>query len=64
MTLTVSAVLILGVFVAALLKFRALGAGAAALVALFGFFLAGTDAAGPINQFVDAFADVVAGIGN
>lgn len=64
MTLTLSVVLILGAVVAALLKFRAVGFGAAVLVALFGFYLGGTDAAEPINQFVNAFADVVAGIGN
>ncbi|OEV10506.1 hypothetical protein [Streptomyces nanshensis] len=64
MTLTLSVVLILGVTVAALLKFRAVGLGAAVLVALFGFYLGGTDAAGPINQFVNAFAEVVGGIGN
>lgn len=63
MTVTLSVVLILGLLVAALLKFRAVGVGAAILVALFGFYLGDTGAAGPINQFVSAFADAVAGIG-
>ncbi|OEV04012.1 hypothetical protein AN219_37600 [Streptomyces nanshensis] len=64
MTVTVSVVLILGLAVAALLKFRAVGFGAAVLVALFGFYLAGTDAAQPITQFVTACADALRGIGN
>jgi hypothetical protein len=64
MTVTISVVLILGVLVAALLKYRAVGFGAAVLVALFGFYLGSTDAAPAIDHFVTAVADAVAGIGN
>lgn len=64
MTLTLSAVLLLGVVVALLLRFKALGFGAFVLVALFGFYLADTGAADSINQLVTAFTDAAAGIGN
>jgi hypothetical protein len=64
MTVTISVVLLLGVLVAALLKFRAVGFGAAVLVALFGFYLASTDAAPAIDQFVTAVAHAFAGIGD
>ncbi|OEV31524.1 hypothetical protein H181DRAFT_00450 [Streptomyces sp. WMMB 714] len=57
MTVTLPLVLILAAIVAALLKFRAVGFGAAVLVMLFGFYLAGTDAAPSITQFVTAVGD-------
>lgn len=64
MTVTVSVVLILGAIVAGLLKFRAVGFGAFILVALFGFYLANTDAADSINQFVTAVGNAVGHSGN
>lgn len=64
MTATFAVVLILGIAVAALLKFRVVGFGAFVLVALFGFYLADTGAADSINQLVTAFTDAAAGIGN
>lgn len=59
MTVTLPLVLILAAIVAALLKFRAVGFGAAILVALFGFYLASTDVADSINQFMTALGDAV-----
>ncbi|WP_301124744.1 hypothetical protein [Streptomyces cacaoi] len=64
MTVTLSAVLILGVAVAAALKFRSLTAGGFILAALFGFYLASTGAAPAVNQFVTAITDAAANIGN
>lgn len=64
MSVTVSAVLILGIAVAAALKFRSLTAGGFILAALFGFYLASTDAAPSVNQFVTAITDAIGGIGN
>lgn len=64
MTVTLPLALVFAVIVVALLKFRAVGFGVAVLVALFGFYLAGTDAAGSINQFMTAFTGAVADIGN
>lgn len=64
MSLTLSAALLLGIAVAALLKFRALGFGAGVVAVLFGFYLANTDAAASINQFVSAIANAAGDIGN
>ncbi|GHJ36036.1 hypothetical protein [Streptomyces sp. TS71-3] len=64
MTLTISLVLILGVFAAALLKFRAVGFGAFVLIALFGFYLAETGAADSINEFMTAVANAVGHVGD
>jgi hypothetical protein len=63
-TLTISLVLILGVLVAALLKFRAIGFGAFVLVALFGFYLANTGAADSINEFMTAVTNTTSHIGD
>lgn len=59
MTVTLPLVLILAAIVAALLKFKAVGFGAAVCVALFGFYLASTDAADSITQFMTALGDAV-----
>lgn len=63
MTLTVSVVLLAGLLLALLLKHKALGAGAATVAALFGFYLADTGAATTVDQLVTAFADALGGIG-
>ncbi|NYI05574.1 hypothetical protein [Allostreptomyces psammosilenae] len=55
MVLNLSAVFVLGVAVFFLLRARALPAGAGFVAMLFGFFLASTGAAGPINRGVAAF---------
>lgn len=64
MTVTVSLVLLLGFGLALALKFKSVGAGAATLAALFGFYLADTDAAPSINEFTTAIATALNDIGN
>ena len=58
---TLSLVLLFGLIVALLLKFHAVSAGSAVASLLFGFYLANTPAAGPINQVMTA---LVAAVGN
>ncbi|KUO16712.1 hypothetical protein [Streptomyces dysideae] len=60
MTLTFSAVLLLGAASVVAVKTRASGPGAAVLLFLFGFFTAGTGAYGPIHDLVASFADFLA----
>ncbi|MDX3017343.1 hypothetical protein [Streptomyces acidiscabies] len=63
MILTIPLVLLLGVVVAMLLRSNAVGAGAAVMVALFGFYLAHTGAADTVSQLVTAFTDAIPGAG-
>jgi hypothetical protein len=60
---SVSAVVLFGFFVCFLLKTRSLSVSACFVTAMFGFFLASTGAAAPINQFTADMAGFVAGIG-
>ncbi|MGW1211227.1 hypothetical protein ACWD5F_16510 [Streptomyces sp. NPDC002499] len=64
MVLTIPIVLLLAVVAALLLRFKAVGFGAAVVVALFGFYLAGTGAADTVNQLVTAVTDALAGTGH
>jgi 3-polyprenyl-4-hydroxybenzoate decarboxylase len=61
--ITIPLVLLLAAALAALLRFRALGAGAAVVAALFGFYLAATDASDTVNQLVTAVTAALADIG-
>lgn len=54
MALTVSLVLLFGVLLALLLRFKALGIGAAVVAMLFGFYLADTGARTTINDLMSA----------
>ncbi len=63
MLLSVSAVVLFGFFVVLLLKTKSLSLGSCFVAAMFGFFLASTGAAAPINEFTVDMAAVVAGIG-
>ncbi|MFW6695248.1 hypothetical protein [Streptomyces sp. MAR4 CNX-425] len=63
MSVSFSLVLLLGVAVLAALKMRSVTVGAAVVAALFGFYLAGTDAAPTVNQLVVALADAARDIG-
>ncbi|MCH0563249.1 hypothetical protein [Streptomyces sp. MUM 2J] len=63
MDITISLVLLLAVGVALLLRFKAVGGGAAVVVALFGFYLAGTDASDTVNQLVTAVTSALADAG-
>ncbi|KIQ62913.1 hypothetical protein TR51_28925 [Kitasatospora griseola] len=59
MALTISLVVLFGIALAALLRFKALGYGSALIAVMFGFFLASTGLAGPINNLVSGLADAV-----
>ncbi|MDT0270028.1 hypothetical protein RM844_27485 [Streptomyces sp. DSM 44915] len=63
MTVTVSLALVFAVLVAALLKFRAVGIGAAVACLLLGFYLADTDMADNINDTVASLTDAIGDIG-
>jgi hypothetical protein len=54
MAITIPLVLLFGVIVLLLLRFKALGAGAAAVAVLFGFYLADTGARHTINDLTTA----------
>ncbi|MET7621439.1 hypothetical protein [Streptomyces sp. NPDC005408] len=54
MVITVSLVFIFGIALAVLLKFKSLGAGAAIVAVLFGFYLADTEARTSVNDLMGA----------
>jgi preprotein translocase subunit SecG len=58
---TISLALLFGIVLVLLLKSKAVGAGSAFIAAGFGFFLASTGAAGPINQIT---ADLLTAVSN
>lgn len=60
MILNISAVLLLGIASTVAIKTRTTGPGSALLLFLFGFFVAGTGAYGPIRDLVASFADFLA----
>ncbi|PSM43687.1 hypothetical protein C6Y14_08630 [Streptomyces dioscori] len=64
MVITIPLVLLLAAALAALLRFKALGAGAAVVAVLFGFYLAATDASDTVNQLVTAVTDALADTGH
>lgn len=63
MVLTIPLVLLLAAVLALLLRFRAVGSGAAVAAALFGFYLADTGAADTVNELVTAVTGALADIG-
>ncbi|MFE2599965.1 hypothetical protein ACFXCZ_26325 [Streptomyces sp. NPDC059396] len=63
MFLTISALALFGLFLALLLRFRALGVGAAAVAVLFGFYLSRTGAADAIDQIMSALSSAIHNIG-
>jgi hypothetical protein len=62
MAVTVSLVLLFGLVLFFLLRSRSLTAGAAFTAAGFGFCLASTGAAGPINNLANALINAIPGI--
>lgn len=54
MAITVSLVALFGLVLFFLLRSKSLGPGSASIAVMFGFFLASTDAAQPINQLADS----------
>ncbi len=63
MLVSVSAVVLFGLFLGILLKTKSIGLGSCFVAAMFGFFLASTGAAVPIDQFTVDMAAFVSGIG-
>jgi 4-hydroxybenzoate polyprenyltransferase len=59
MAVTVSLVLLFGLVLVFLLRSHSLSAGSAFTAAGFGFFLASTGAAEPINNLADAVIDAI-----
>ncbi|GAA2466538.1 hypothetical protein [Streptomyces macrosporus] len=59
MAVTVSLVLLFGLVLFFLLRSKTLGYGSAFVAAMFGFFLASTGAAGPINELTAAVIDAI-----
>ncbi|MGV9419833.1 hypothetical protein ACWDO6_20310 [Streptomyces sp. NPDC003674] len=64
MILNISAVLLFGAASAFAVKTRSAGGGAALVLFLFGFFVAGTGAYEPIHNIVQASADALSALGN
>ncbi|MET9671577.1 hypothetical protein ABZY68_00575 [Streptomyces sp. NPDC006482] len=62
MAITVSLVALFGLVLFFLLRSRSLGAGAAFIAAGFGFFLASTGAAKPINQLTQSLIETVSNL--
>lgn len=59
MAVTISLVVLFGIALAVLLRFKALGVGSAFIAVMFGFFLASTGLAGPINNLAVGFIDFI-----
>ncbi|MDJ0461505.1 hypothetical protein [Streptomyces sp. H27-C3] len=60
MAVTISAVVLLGAITFFLLKSKSVGAGGALVLFFFGFFVAGTGAAGPITDITTSIAQTIA----
>lgn len=63
MFFSASAVVLFGLFLAFMLKTKALKVSGCLVAVLFGFCLASTGAAGPINQLTSDMATLVSDIG-
>jgi hypothetical protein len=59
MAVTVSLVFLFGLILFFLLRQRSLSGGAAFTAVMFGFFLASTGAAGPINEMAAAVVNAI-----
>lgn len=59
MAFSISALVLFGVLLALLMRYRALSAGAAAVALLFGFYLARSSAAPSIDQIMSALKDAI-----
>lgn len=61
MAVTVSALVLFGVLLILLMRYRAVSAGAAVVTLLFGFYLARSGAASSIDQIMSALKNAVHG---
>ncbi|MEV8312554.1 hypothetical protein AB0Q95_00135 [Streptomyces sp. NPDC059900] len=59
MAVTVSLVLLYGLILFFLLRGKSLGYGSAFIAVMFGFFLASTGAAGPVNELTAAVINAI-----
>ncbi|MBT2507076.1 hypothetical protein J7I98_14500 [Streptomyces sp. ISL-98] len=59
MAFAISSIVLFGVLLALLLRFKALGVGAAVVALLFGFYVAKSDAAPFIDQIMSAVANTL-----
>ncbi len=59
MAITVSLVFLFGLVLAFLLRSKYLGWGSAFIAIMFGFYLASTGAAGPMNELTTAFVNAI-----
>ncbi|MFJ5922732.1 hypothetical protein ACIQF6_09005 [Kitasatospora sp. NPDC092948] len=59
MALTVSLVVLFGIALAFLLKAKSLSAGSAFVAVMFGFLLASTGAAGPVDNLIHALTEAI-----
>ncbi|MFI9028831.1 hypothetical protein [Streptomyces sp. NPDC053560] len=57
--MTISAAVLFGILTFALLRGRSVSGGSAIVLFLFGFFVAGTGAYGPIHDLCQAIADAL-----
>ncbi|MFE6071228.1 hypothetical protein [Streptomyces sp. NPDC056525] len=57
MAVTVSLVVLFGIALFFLLRFKQVSPGSAFTAVMFGFFLASTGAAGPINRLAESLID-------
>ncbi|SFE28274.1 hypothetical protein SAMN05216251_102366 [Actinacidiphila alni] len=59
MIFSISALVLFGALLALLMRFRAVGAGAAVVALLFGFYLARSDAAPSVDQIMSALRGAI-----
>ncbi|MFD6415004.1 hypothetical protein [Streptomyces sp. NPDC060194] len=59
MAVTIPLVLLFGIALAVCIRFKAVGFGVAVLAALFGFYLADTDARTTVNDLTTAVTDAL-----
>ncbi|WP_031519829.1 hypothetical protein [Streptomyces sp. NRRL F-5123] len=59
MVFSISALVVFGALLGLLLRYRALTAGAAVVALLFGFYLARSNAAPTVDQFMSALRDAI-----
>jgi hypothetical protein len=59
MAFSISGLVLFGLLLALLMRYRALGAGAAVVALLFGFYLARGSAADSVDQLMSALRDTI-----
>ncbi|SDM99542.1 hypothetical protein [Actinacidiphila guanduensis] len=59
MAFSISALVLFGLLLTLLMRYRALGAGAALVALLFGFYLARSSAAPSVDQIMSALRDAI-----